>query len=240
MKIINKDSVTSTNDELKILAREGAKSMTALFAKTQTAGRGRYGREWSSAPGNMHGSILLRGVPKDKAHELVYVAALAMVETVESFLFDQEVTLKWPNDVLVDGKKIGGILLESEIKGDNLEFVVIGMGLNIGSTPKGLEAQATSFADFETKADLNEVKQLLVEAFGEYLETWIDTSEAGGFDRIGNLWMQYAAFVDEEISVKLPEGEVRGIFRGINAKGEMIVEVGGVEKTYSSAEIFSV
>jgi BirA family biotin operon repressor/biotin-[acetyl-CoA-carboxylase] ligase len=150
------------------------------------------------------------------------------------------VTLKWPNDVLVDGKKIGGILLESEIKGGEMEFVVVGMGLNIGSTPKGLEAQATSFADFETKADLSEVKKLLVEAFAEYLETWIDTSEGGGFERIGNLWMQYAAFVDEEISVKLPEGEVRGIFRGMNAKGEMILEVGGVEKNYSSAEIFSI
>ena len=117
---------------------------------------------------------------------------------------------------------------------------MIGMGLNIGSTPKGLEKQATSFADYETKADLTEVKQLLVEAFAEYLETWIDTSEAGGFERIGNLWMQYAAFVDDEISVKLPDGKVRGIFRGMNAKGEMILEVGGVEKTYSSAEIFKI
>jgi len=238
MKIINKDSVTSTNDELKILAREGAKSMTALFAKTQTAGRGRYGRDWQSEIGNLHGSILLRGFPKEKVHELVFIAALAMVETVESFLFDQEVTLKWPNDVLVDGKKIGGILVESELKGSELEFVVVGMGLNIGTTPKGLEAQATSFKDYETQADLSEVKKLLVEAFGEYLETWIDTSEAGGFERIGNLWMQYAAFIDEEISVKLPEGEVRGTFKGINEKGEMILEVGGVEKTYSSAEIF--
>lgn len=237
-KIINKDSVTSTNDELKILARDGAKSMTALFAKTQTAGRGRHGRDWQSEQGNLFGSILLRGIPKEKAHELVFVAALALVETVESFLFEQEVMLKWPNDVLVEGKKIGGILLESEYIGGELDFVVIGMGLNIAKTPNGMEAQATSFADFEVEADLAEVQKLLVEAFAEYLETWVDSSESGGFERIGNLWMQYAAYIDEEISVKLPEGEVRGTFRGMNAKGEMILEVAGAEKTYSSAEIF--
>ena len=123
MKIINKDSVTSTNDELKLLARDGAKSMTALFAKTQTAGRGRHGREWESSQGNLYGSILLRGVPKEKAHELVYVAALAMVETVESFLFDNEVTLKWPNDVLVDGKKLVAFYWKAKLKAANLSLL---------------------------------------------------------------------------------------------------------------------
>lgn len=238
MKIINKDSLSNTNEELKEMARKGAKSMTMLCAAEQTAGRGRHGREWKSAAGNLHASILLRGMSKEKAHELAFIAALALVEVVESFLFDQEVTLKWPNDVLVDGKKIGGILLESEIAGDELEFVVVGMGLNVASTPEGLDGKATSFSDFETEVDLEEVKQLLGEAFTEYLETWLDTSEAGGFERIGNLWMQYAAFLDEEISVKLPQGEVRGIFKGMNAKGEMVLEEGGVENTYSSAEIF--
>jgi BirA family biotin operon repressor/biotin-[acetyl-CoA-carboxylase] ligase len=240
MKIINKDSVSNTNEELKAMARDGAKSMTMLCAKEQTAGRGRHGREWKSKAGNLHASILLRGIPQEKAHELVFIAALAVVETVESFLFDQEVTLKWPNDVLVDGKKIAGILLESEISGSDLDFVVIGIGLNVAATPEGLDGMATSFKDFETQVDLSEVKQLLGEAFTEYLEIWLDSSEAGGFERIGNLWMQYAAFLDKEISVKLPQGEVRGIFKGMNAKGEMILEKAGVENLYSSAEIFEI
>ncbi len=238
MKIINKDSVTNTNEALKEMARNGAKSLTMLCAAEQTEGRGRHGREWKSAAGNLHASILLRGVPKDRAHELAFVAALAAVEVVESFLFDQEVTLKWPNDILVDGKKIGGILLESEISGGEIEFLVIGLGLNVGATPDGLDGKATSFADYETEVDLEETKQLLGEAFTEYLETWLDTGEAGGFERIGNLWMQYAAFLDKEISVKLPEGEVRGIFRGMNPAGEMVLDEDGVENTYSSAEIF--
>lgn len=241
MKIINKDSVTNTNEELKEMARDGATGMTMLCATEQTQGRGRHGREWKSAAGNLHASILLRGVTKEQAHELAFIAALALVETVESFLFDQEVTLKWPNDVLVDGKKIGGILLESEISGGELDFVVVGMGLNVGSTPEGLDGKATSFKDYETEVDLEEVKQLLGEAFTEYLDTWYDTGEAGGFERIGNLWMQYAAFLDKQITVKLPEnlgGEVKGVFKGMNAKGEMILEQDGIEKNYSSAEIF--
>lgn len=237
MKIIKKDVVTSTNDELRQLAKEGAKSMTFLTAKQQTAGKGRHGRQWQSDAGNLFASVLLRGVPLAKLHEVVYVAALAMLETVESYLLDNEIALKWPNDILVDGKKIGGILVETELQNGELQFAVVGMGLNVASSPKIDGVAATSMRELGSEQELADVVELLAEAFVEYVETWLSLDEGGGFERIANLWLQNAAYIDEEISVKLPQGQVTGIFRGINEKGEMLLEQNGVEKAYSSAEI---
>lgn len=227
MKLIKLDSCSSTNDELKKLASEGAKSMTVVTSKTQTSGRGRNSREWESAEGNLYLSILLRDLNPKTAHQLSLVTALAVVETVESYLLDDEVQLKWPNDVLVEGKKIAGILCESEMNGSELDYVVIGVGINVETAPD----YATSFKKRGSEQNLGDVRDLFVEAFQEYMELWLTE----GYERIGNLWMQYSAHLDKEISVN--NGEYKGIFKGLGESGEMLLEVGGEEQAISFGEI---
>ena len=227
MKLIKLDSCSSTNDELKKLAAGGAGSMTMVTSKTQENGRGRNGREWESAEGNLYLSILLRDLNQETAHQLPLIAALAAVETIESYLLDDDVELKWPNDVLIDGKKIAGILCESEFAGDKLEYVIIGIGLNVESAPD----YATSLKKRGSEQNLNDVRDLYIDAFQEYMELWLTE----GFERIGNLWMQNAAYLDDEISVN--NGEFKGIFKGLNERGEMLLEVDGLEQTISFGEI---
>lgn len=229
MKFVKLEEVTSTNDELKKLAAEGAGSLTIVTADKQTAGRGRNGNEWESDEGNLFISILLRDIPPLRVTQISLVAALAVVEVVESFLFEDEVTLKWPNDVLVNGKKIAGILLESEFKGDEVEYVIAGVGLNIASNPD----YATSFKACGEDVVVKDARDLYIEAFKEYLQVWLQE----GFERIGNLWMQYAAFLDEEITVNSPSGEIKGIFKGLSDMGEMVIERDGKEEVIPSGEV---
>lgn len=227
MKLVKLDECVSTNDELKKLAKDGAASMTIVTSKKQSAGRGRNNREWESQEGNLYLSILLRGLNPNTAHQLTLIAALAIVETVESYLLDDEVQLKWPNDVLVDGKKIAGVLCESEFSGDKLEYVIVGVGINVENAPD----YATSFKDRGSQQNISDVRDLFIEAFQEYMELWLTE----GYERIGNLWMQYAAYLDQEISVN--NGEFKGIFKGLGTNGEMLLEVDGNEKIISFGEI---
>ncbi|PIR33781.1 MAG: biotin--[acetyl-CoA-carboxylase] ligase [Alphaproteobacteria bacterium CG11_big_fil_rev_8_21_14_0_20_44_7] len=235
MNIIKLKEVDNTNEELKRRAAQGAENLTAIIAEKQTAGRGRYGRVWESEAGNLYCSILLRDVDIKTAHQLVHVAALAVVETVESYLFDSKITLKWPNDVLVDGKKIAGILLESSGTADKLDYVIIGVGINVESCPD----YATSFKKHNSEQNLEDIEELFLDVFEEYLEVWKTPAPEGGFERIGNLWMQNAAFLDEQITVKLAEENIEGIFKGLTDNGEMVLEKGGKEEIISYGEIYA-
>src|SRR5580693_2293306 len=127
--------IGSTNDEARRLANEGAPHCTVVHADEQTAGRGRLAHTWFSPPGNLYLSILLRtGQPASRAAELSFVAALAVAETVEALLPRQiRAMLKWPNDVLVNGAKIAGILLEQVD-----DATVLGIGLNVLEAPSNL------------------------------------------------------------------------------------------------------
>src|SRR5215469_6797382 len=131
------DSIASTNDEAKQLARDGAPAGTLVWALEQTAGRGRRGHAWVSPQGNLYASLILRpDCAAGRAAQLGFVAALAAGYTlgVVSAMF-QGLSYKWPNDVLVNGRKIAGILLESELgEGEIPKFVILGIGINLASS----------------------------------------------------------------------------------------------------------
>lgn len=129
------DSVGSTNDEAARLADGGASEGTVVWAREQQGGRGRRGRRWASPPGNLYSSTILRpNCPAPRAAELGFVAALAVGDLVPA---SRAIRLKWPNDVLIDGGKIAGILLESAIAQDGrVEHVVAGIGVNVAFAPQ--------------------------------------------------------------------------------------------------------
>ena len=129
------ESVGSTNDEATRLADAGAAEGTVVWAREQSGGRGRRGRNWASPVGNLYSSTILRpACPAQRAAELGFVAALAVGDLVSA---DRSVRLKWPNDVLVDDGKVAGILLESAIGQDGrVEHVVAGIGVNVRFAPQ--------------------------------------------------------------------------------------------------------
>ena len=136
-KVIHRESVASTNDEAQLLADSGAPDRMVVWADMQTAGKGRRGRNWSSPIGNMYVSLLLRPQCElSRAAQISFVAALGLGDAISQFVAPERITNKWPNDVLIDGKKVAGLLLESSSSGaGETSWVIVGCGANISSFP---------------------------------------------------------------------------------------------------------
>jgi BirA family biotin operon repressor/biotin-[acetyl-CoA-carboxylase] ligase len=130
--ILSYEKVSSTNDVLKDLAVHGAPEGTTVLARAQSEGRGRRGREWASVPGKgVYMSVLLRpGIPAKDAGWLAILGGVSVVRALE-LLDVSNLTLKWPNDVLAGGRKIAGILIEPRIGAGQVEFAVVGIGINV-------------------------------------------------------------------------------------------------------------
>ncbi|MEQ1789623.1 MAG: biotin--[acetyl-CoA-carboxylase] ligase [Rickettsiales bacterium] len=230
-EIIELDEIDSTNDELRRLAEKGAKHFTIVAAKKQTRGKGRYSRIWDSPKGNLYLSILIKKTKFDIAYQLSFVAGLAVLDTIQAFLPAHESKLKWPNDVLVDDKKIAGILLESSSsQSGNLDYLIIGFGINVKESPD----YAINMKSLGFKQSFGEVKRHLVEKFEQLYTIWLED----GFGRIGELWLRNAAYLGEKIHVNLPDAEIEGIFRGITTSGELMLETKDGERLISSGEVF--
>jgi BirA family biotin operon repressor/biotin-[acetyl-CoA-carboxylase] ligase len=141
-RLVELDEIDSTNEQAKRLAIAGAEEGTLVWAHRQTAGRGRRGREWTSRQGNLFTSLIIRPycAPLEAA-QFTFAAALAVRDMVAVHLRnDIEVACKWPNDVLVEGRKVSGILLESSTAGKgNVEWLVLGVGINLSHHPARLE-----------------------------------------------------------------------------------------------------
>jgi BirA family biotin operon repressor/biotin-[acetyl-CoA-carboxylase] ligase len=179
------DALASTSDTAKSLAASGAPHGTTIAARQQTAGRGRLGRTWVSPPGNLHVSFLLRyAIPPARQAELGFAAALAVADLIDAHLpAGPRAQLKWPNDVLVDGQKIAGILLESDTSDD--PFVVLGIGVNLAHAPPNLPYPVTSLAGLGAPPPAPEAAlDLLTGLLGTRLTTW----EQHGFEPIRAAW----------------------------------------------------
>jgi BirA family biotin operon repressor/biotin-[acetyl-CoA-carboxylase] ligase len=230
-EIIELEEIDSTNDELRRLAEKGAKHFTIVAAKKQTRGKGRYSRIWDSPKGNLYLSILIKNTKLETAYQLSFVASLAVLDTIQTFLPAHDAKLKWPNDVLVDGKKIAGILLESSSSQvGKMNYLIIGFGINVKESPD----YATNMKDLGFKQAFGSLKQHLIEKFEQLYTIWLEE----GFGRIGELWLRNAAYLGEKIRANLPEKEVEGIFRGLTPQGELILETTDGEKLISSGEVF--
>ena len=211
------DSLGSTNDEARRLAQAGAAHGTAVMAREQTAGRGRVGRSWASPPGNLYLSVLLRlDRPPARLAELSFVAALAVAEMVDAFLpSGVQATLKWPNDVLVGGAKISGILLE---QADGA--TIIGMGVNVARAPAGTPYPATSLArearGGEAAISVEACRTTLLARFAARLDRWLEE----GFAPIRADWLARA----HKVGAPLRAGQVDGTFTGIDRDGALLLE----------------
>ena len=209
-------SVGSTNDEAGRLADSDAPEGTFVWAREQTGGRGRRGRRWASPEGNLYCSTILRpACSAPRAAELGFVAALAVADLVRD---GRSIRVKWPNDVLVEGGKLAGILPESSIAQDGrVEHVVLGIGVNVGFAPSLPEMRYPG-------AILGGTVEAAIEGLAAGLARWLAEWRRHGFETIRGAWLERAGPLGAEVDVKLGEELVRGAFAGMDHDGALMLQ----------------
>jgi BirA family biotin operon repressor/biotin-[acetyl-CoA-carboxylase] ligase len=225
-RIISLAEVGSTNDYAKKLAAYGAGEGTVVVAETQAAGHGRLGRRWVSPRGGLWFSVILRPeIRAAYAVRLVFVAGLAVAETLCN-LYGLKVETKWPNDVLVDGRKICGILSEMNSIGERVTFVTIGIGVNANfaktNLPEELGERATSLVD-ELGRKI-QLEKLLI-ALLENLEATYGVFKEGAFVSLLSEWKKYATFLGREVEVVYGDEKVCGVAMDIDDEGALLLKL---------------
>lgn len=239
-RLVTRETVTSTNDEARALAEAGAEDGTLVWAREQSDGRGRQGRVWASPPGNLYISLILRPeCALAEAAQLGFIAALAVGEAIGSVgppLL--ELTYKWPNDVLLNERKCAGILLESKTTPEGaVDFIILGVGVNVASYPEDTDFPATSLRFEGTPPDVSEVD--LLEAFSRHFLTWVNAWLDDGFARVRRAWLIHAHKLGEEIEVRLTKETLTGTFKDLEASGALILELpGGEVRRISAGDVY--
>ena len=217
-------TVGSTNAEALARARAGDSGPLWITAQRQTAGRGRRGRTWVSEPGNLYATLLLTDpAPLERSAELSFVAALAVHDAITELapVLAGRLALKWPNDVLVDGAKVAGILLESE--GGRPFAVAVGIGVNCAHHPDVTSYPAIDLASAGAPTAPERLFAALSRAMLTRLTQW---DRARGFAAIRADWLARAAGVGEPMRVALAERELEGRFEAIDRAGHLVLRLG--------------
>jgi len=215
-------SVGSTMDLARAAAEAGAAAGLVVWADEQTAGRGRQGRGWSSPPGNLYATLLLRPPGPALAGALYgFAASLALAEALTPLLGRGRVTLKWPNDLLIDGAKAAGVLLESRASAAGLEWLLLGTGVNLASAPADTPYAATSVA----AAGAALAPRALLEHYIESFALWRNRLEQEGFDGLRSAWLERAAGRGQALTARLPQETLSGIFRDLDRDGALVLEL---------------
>jgi BirA family biotin operon repressor/biotin-[acetyl-CoA-carboxylase] ligase len=230
--------VTSTNDVAKMLAEEGATHGEVVIAESQTHGRGRRGRSWISPHGrNLYCSVILRpDLPPSRAPELTLVAAVALCEVLQQA--GAAAAIKWPNDVLVRGRKIAGLLTELQADTEKIGHVILGMGVNLNSpledfTPD-VRAAATSLM---LERGQHVPRALFTAACFTRLEEWLDTHEAKGFEEIRKAWRDLSETLGRDVFVRADGKEFAGVAEDIDPSGALMVRSGGRLERVLAADV---
>lgn len=235
-KIVYYDCIDSTNAQAKILAEEGAPEGTLVLADAQTAGRGRKGRGWESPSGiNVYLTLVLK--PKyspDTASMVTLVMALAVKAAITEACGVQA-DIKWPNDIVVKGKKTTGILTEMSLQGIQIGHVLVGVGINVGKRafPPELEKSATTLeAEAGEPVSRTFLVQKMMEQFERYYALFLETEDLSLLQKEYNTSL---VNLDREVRVLDPAGEYTGIAKGINKEGELLVQMpdGEIRKVYA-------
>lgn len=233
------DTVESTNEEAARMAREGAPAGTLVCARRQTAGRGRRGRTWASPAGNLYASLVLRpDCAPAAAPQLSFVAALAAADTIRPRLpTPAALRLKWPNDLLIGGRKVAGLLLETEsTEARRLDWLIVGMGINVVSFPEDVDATATCLtaegAAAATPADL-------LDSFMAIFPGWAARWQREGFAPIRQAWLDSAAGLGSAISARLSNETLRGDFVGLDEDGALMLALpDGSRRKIAAGDVF--
>ncbi len=235
------DTLPSTNTEALALARRGETGPLWVTARQQTAGRGRRGNEWISAPGNLYATLLLCDpAAPESAPQLSFVAALAVYDAIidRAATLREKLALKWPNDVLSGGQKLAGILIESETVEVRLA-VAIGIGVNCMHHPVETTFPATDLATAGTAVAADDLFFALSGAMVRRLVQW---HRGAGFQSIRADWLDRAKGIGGEMRVRLPKNrEFVGRAEALDERGQLLLRLAdGTLQTIAAGDVFPV
>lgn len=242
------DVTGSTNDDLLEAGKQGAPHGTGLAARAQTAGRGRRGHKWDSTVGNLLLSIVLRPcVNPAKFSGLAAVSGLAVLEALEKQGLANEIRLKWPNDLVARGRKLGGILVEAARDNEGKPFAVCGIGVNVNYTPQEVPdggLAAIGLLDLNESVPtvnmlLDEVYHAVIDAVDAWAERLNAMEEDGGpLAPVHGEYVTHLNWIGEHVIARSPAGDelARGIFKTVDGFGRACIETEGGLRSFHFEE----
>ena len=226
--LVSFDEVSSTNAEAMQLARAGRSGPLWVWAQSQSSGRGRQGKSWASGPGNLYCTALLSvDLEPQVWTQLSFAAGLAVYDATARCLgaapSPWHLALKWPNDLLLNGSKVSGILLESSVVPDAGPVLAVGIGINVCHSPVDAPApyHATHLHAAGGDVGVEQTLEALAYAFSEWHEVW---DQGAGFAHMREVWTERAHGIGEQVTVKLPDETLTGRFAGLDDDGAMVLE----------------
>lgn len=235
------DVVGSTNDEAMIRAIAGADLPLWVTAERQTGGRGRQGVYWASEKGNLFASLALGVAPGSRLSDLPIIASVALFDALCAHLSDEfaaRLAIKWPNDILFGGRKVCGILAESQSDGAGGFHAVVGFGVNLGNHPAETRYPATDFASEGVVLDSRAIFRALATCVAERLAQWQNSAD-GGFQKIRTDWLARASGIGHRIEVRLPGETLSGKFQDMDDEGRLILRLlDGDVREISAGDVF--
>lgn len=213
--------VGSTNDEVRTRLDQLDIGPLVITAERQVKGRGRRGREWVSPVGNLYASFAFcPDVPLMRFAELSFVVAVAVAEMAEALVGTRAtIRCKWPNDVLADGAKLSGILLETARSAAGRDAVIMGIGINVASAPTDTPYGAAALGLLDAEVTVERVLAMLSTRLTAWTETW----ETQGFAHVRNAWLAIADGLGAPIVARLADGELHGRFDGLDVDGALLL-----------------
>ena len=236
-KFIHVSSVSSTMDEIKKNEFDKHKKI-ALLADEQLKGRGTKSNNWISEKGNFFLSLRLNKIVSNKIFIFPYIIGIVIYDVLKQYsLNEKELFLKWPNDVFLNNKKIAGVLIETYSSGNLIENIVIGIGINLKKTPKGLEKKSTNIL-IETKKKID--RKSIVENILRSYDIWEEKILSLEIESILKEWMKRSYPINTRITFKVDKGEVvNGNFLGINSDGSIKIMSEGNVQNHLNLEVIN-
>ncbi|NLG37153.1 MAG: biotin--[acetyl-CoA-carboxylase] ligase [Clostridiales bacterium] len=235
-------SVDSTNAEIKRWAEEGAPHGAVVAAEEQTAGKGRHGRSWLSAPGDgLTMSLLLRpAMQPAEVQRVTLAAAAAVTEALEGLFPDTQFKIKWPNDILIGDRKVCGILTELSAAAEVTYWIVIGIGINVRGTPGSMpEAIRDTAGTLQQTGQTADRAALAAAVLGAFESLWDEWMESGSFDGVLRRYRAHMAYEGRPVRVALNSQSLEGVLSGVDDEGRLLIDTGSALIPLRSGE-FSV
>ena len=208
----------TTMDKAKILAKNNAPHLSVVIAENQTTGRGRLNRKWFSSKGGLWFTLILKpSTPPPVSYIYNFAASLSLSRSLRR-LFDVDVSVKWPNDLLLNGKKLAGLLSEMETRGDMVEFINIGIGMNVNNSPQEYESKAISLKDV-LHQDVS--RKLILETFLKDFKTRIQRID---YRKIINQWKEQTSTIGSQVRIETFGDIYEGLAVDVDETGALIIE----------------
>lgn len=234
VRLLSLDEIDSTNDEARRLIETGERGPLWIVAARQTKGRGRLGREWISRPGNFYASFVFGEFSEVRvAPELGFVTGVAAMRALRALAGQGAFQLKWPNDLLLEGAKLGGILLEC-MNASTAPVAIIGVGVNLVDAPKDTPYPARALCEALSAPSREAFFAHFSDAMAEALELW---NGGAGFAQIRQEWLASAAGLGQDITVVLSHEKLEGRFETIDASGRLVLETTDSRRTIEAGDV---